>query len=181
MHPFDLLLQLDQQLQAAKSQQAGGSQQRWHGFAYRLRDSFFLSPQEDVREVLPVPTVTRIPGAKPWVMGVANVRGSIYTIVDLAAFLELPPSPESRSRRVMLFADEKQAVGFLVDDVMGYRSFGSTDQSPKNKSDLPALAPHLLGAFHRYHDDHNSDTSSAWQVLSLHRLVVSPSFAQAGW
>lgn len=37
-----------------------------------------------VREILPVQTLTRVPGTPPWVRGVCNLRGTVLPVVDLA-------------------------------------------------------------------------------------------------
>jgi purine-binding chemotaxis protein CheW len=42
-----------------------------------------------VREIIPSRTVTRLPGAPAWVLGLLNLRGSVVTVVDLADRLGL--------------------------------------------------------------------------------------------
>jgi purine-binding chemotaxis protein CheW len=37
-----------------------------------------------VREILPVQTLTRVPGTPSWVRGVCNLRGTVLPVVDLA-------------------------------------------------------------------------------------------------
>ena len=43
---------------------------------------------DEVVEILPMPQVTPVPGAQPWLLGVANIRGNLLPIVDLKQFLE---------------------------------------------------------------------------------------------
>ena len=48
----------------------------------------FLVAREETREVLGYPAaITRIPGAKSWVKGLANVRGQLLPMLDLRQFL----------------------------------------------------------------------------------------------
>ena len=158
--PFDLLLALEARVRATKLDVAAGQTQSWTGLAFRLRDLWLLAPREDVREVIVPPRLTRVPGAKPWMLGVANVRGSLLPVTDLGSLLGWPPSTE------------RLPAGLLVDEVAGYRSFAPADQHPDSVDDVPALKPYLLGAFLR--------EGRRWRVLSLHRLTRDPAFAQAG-
>ena len=41
----------------------------------------------DAGEVIAVPPVAGVPMTKPWFLGVANLRGNLYSVVDLAGFL----------------------------------------------------------------------------------------------
>lgn len=170
--PFDLLLALEARVRATKLDVAAGQTQSWTGLAFRLRDLWLLAPREDVREVIVPPRLTRVPGAKPWMLGVANVRGSLLPVTDLGSLLGWPPSTESRAQRVLTFNSERLPAGLLVDEVAGYRSFAPADQHPDSVDDVPALRPYLLGAFLR--------EGRRWRVLSLHRLTRDPAFAQAG-
>lgn len=45
----------------------------------------------DVREVVPDPLLTPVPGAPPAVLGVANLRGEVVPVLDTAALLGLAP------------------------------------------------------------------------------------------
>jgi twitching motility protein PilI len=170
--PFDLLLALEARVRATKLDLAAGQSQSWTGLAFRLRDLWLVAPREDVREVIVPPRLTRIPGAKPWMLGVANVRGNLLPVTDLGSLLGWPVAPESRAQRVLTFNSDRLPAGLLVDEVAGYRSFAPADQRPDHVSDQPALAPYLLGAFFR--------DGRRWQVLSLHRLTRDPVFTQAG-
>jgi len=72
--PFELLFALENRLRAARLDIAAGQTQSWTGLGFRLRQHWLVAPREDVREVITVPKVTRVPGAKPWLLGVANAR-----------------------------------------------------------------------------------------------------------
>ena len=45
----------------------------------------------DVREVVPDPRLTPVPGAPPAVLGVVNLRGEVVPVLDTAQLLGLPP------------------------------------------------------------------------------------------
>src|SRR5438552_11671344 len=59
----------------------------------------------DAGEVIPVPQLVSVPLTKPWFLGVANVRGNLYSIVDFAGFLGHVPTslPAGGPGRLVLF------------------------------------------------------------------------------
>ncbi|HYK26188.1 MAG TPA: chemotaxis protein CheW, partial [Steroidobacteraceae bacterium] len=76
--PFELLKELERRGRAvsAQSGQEGQSGREWVGVALRMAGELFLAAREETREVLSVPpALTRVPGAKSWIRGLANVRG----------------------------------------------------------------------------------------------------------
>ena len=171
--PFDLLLGLERALRAARLDAEGGTAlQSWSGLAFRLRDRWLVTPRQDVREVIPLPKLTRVPGAKRWLLGVANVRGALLPVTDLGLWLQQPPSTSDREQRVLVFNSDRLPVGFLVDEVAGHRQFAASDQRPELCARAGTLAPYLLGAFGREGRD--------WLALSLHKLTQAPAFADAG-
>src|SRR5690606_28167887 len=88
--PFELLREMERLARVALSGQGRGSaaEREWVGVAFRLSSENFLVAREETREVLGFPSVvTRVPGAKAWIRGIANVRGQLLPVVDLRAFL----------------------------------------------------------------------------------------------
>ena len=73
--PFELLAELERRgraVSAQLNQDAGGRE--WVGVALRMAGDLYLVAREETREVLGVPAgTTRVPGAKPWIKGLANV------------------------------------------------------------------------------------------------------------
>lgn len=170
--PFELLVQLERRLRSARLDTATAQLQQWVGLGFRLGDRWLVAPRQDVREVIPMPRVTRIPNARSWLLGLANVRGNLLTIVDLAGLLQTGPQPEGRAARVLVFNSDQAPLGLLVDEVIGYRTFTVNEQ----RRDLAAagpLAPYALGGFVR--------EGRPWLAFSLHKLVQADVMKQAGW
>jgi len=74
--PFDLLQELERRSRAAV---AGISTDEmsteWVGVGFRIGQEQFVASREQVREVLMLPEgMTRVPGAKRWLLGIANLR-----------------------------------------------------------------------------------------------------------
>ncbi len=64
-------------------------------------------------------TLTRVPRVPEWVAGVTNLRGRILSVIDLRAYLNLPPSPQPAEGLLMVVQSSTMEVIFLVDDVPG--------------------------------------------------------------
>jgi twitching motility protein PilI len=120
--PFALLLELERRARAAMSDadQGGAAGEEWVGIAFRIGSDNFVAGRSDVREVLPLPEkMTRVPGARPWLRGVTNVRGQLLTIVDLRGFLGAGGVAGDRHSRVLVIASREVPTGVLVDQGFG--------------------------------------------------------------
>ena len=68
-----------------------------------MAGELYLVAREETREVLGVPTaLTRVPGAKTWIKGLANVRGQLLPIIDLRQFLGSGVTPMTRNTRIIV-------------------------------------------------------------------------------
>lgn len=119
----------------------------WHGVLFRVADHALVAPLGEIAEVLDVPRqITRVPTTKPWVVGVANHRGTLLPIFDLQAFLFGASTAPSARNGVLVIRPDDLGFGLLVGEVVGIRHFETAAQGPA--PDLgPALAPLLLGGF----------------------------------
>src|SRR6202051_4220114 len=76
--------------------------QEWVGVAFRMGGETCLVAREETREVLGYPAVvTRIPGAKGWVKGLANIRGLLMPMLDLRQFLGSGATVARRNTRIV--------------------------------------------------------------------------------
>jgi len=74
---------------------------------------------------------------------------------------------------VLVLNSEDIPVGFLVDEVAGYRQFVPVDQKHSLAENAGAIDPYLLGAFER--------DGRAWRAFSLHKVTQSDAFKLAGY
>lgn len=173
--PFDLLLEIERRAKEAIAAGQGRdeSAEEWIGVAFRLGPERFVTARADVREVLPAPDqVTRIPGAKPWLRGIANVRGQLLTIVDLKAFLGAGPTHGDRRARVLLLASREVPTAVIVDEVLGFRRFAMTDfATPAPVTDI-RCDHYLTGVWRR--------EGESYPLFDMTRLLEDPSFLNAG-
>ncbi|UCC15379.1 MAG: purine-binding chemotaxis protein CheW [Gammaproteobacteria bacterium] len=171
--PFDLLLALERcGLQAAEDS-IGNEEHEWVGMAFRLGEQVFVSSRDEVREVLVYPdVVSRIPGSKPWLTGLANVRGQLLPVIDLQAFLGGATTRPGRETRLIVVNHRDVPAGLVVDEVLGFRRFPTDDRSADAPDMVLRCERYLRGAFRQDSDN--------WPVFELAALVESPQFLNAG-
>ena len=139
-------------------------------FSHGRRD--FLVAREETREVLGYPAVvTRIPGAKNWVKGLANVRGRCCRCWTCGS-----SSAAARRRRGAIRGSSWSIIGrfpagLMVDEVLGFRRFAESEFNAEAPPTVIRCDSYLAGAFRR--------GGEVWPVLSLKSLVESQSFLQA--
>lgn len=171
--PFELLVELERRARAAAAgQREAASGQEWIGVAVKLGGETFLVSRDEAREVMGVPTpITRVPGARAWVRGLANVRGQLLPVIDLKQYLGSGETAAGRNTRVVVVNHRDVPAGLLVDEVLGFRRFDEREFMPESPPTGVRCEHYLAGAFRR-----GGDT---WPVLSLKTLVESPAFQQA--
>ena len=75
----------------------------------------------NVREILDMRPISRLPHAPDFLLGMIDVRGNGYPIVDLRTKLNLPRVPATEATRIIILDvpmnDEPVGVGFVADCV----------------------------------------------------------------
>jgi twitching motility protein PilI len=172
--PFELLKELEKRSRTVTTANApeASAGPEWVGVACRMGGETFLIAREETREVLGYPAViTRIPGAKSWVRGLANVRGSLLPMLDLRQFLGSGTTAPGRNTRVVVVNHREIPAGLVVDEVLGFRRFAESEFNAEAPPTVIRCEAYLAGAFRR--------GGEVWPVLSLKTLVESQSFLQA--
>ena len=173
--PYELLVELERRAKAAIAARQGddAGTDEWVGIGFRLGAEQFVAGRGEVREVLPVPEqITRIPGAKPWLRGIANVRGQLLTVADLRSFLGAGRAQLDRHARILLVASREVPTALIVDEVSGFRRFRETDFSEQPPATVIRCEHYLKGAFRR--------GTEVWPRFSLPALLEDEQFQNAG-
>lgn len=90
---------------------------------FRAGGRSWLVDLDSIEEVLPVPPMDTVPLTQRWYAGVANVRGSLYSVVDLGAFMDQPGVELTRASRILLL--KSTLIGgsaLLIDGIAGLRN-----------------------------------------------------------
>ena len=147
---------------------SGSHSEEWSGVIFRLGDTPLACNIERVQEILPVPATTPVPGSKPWILGLANVRGSLMTVIDLSWYLTGNRSPITARSRLLATGSQKAPLGLLIDDVYGQRHFLESDSSA---SALAAESP-LQALVHKQY----TVGTEYWHEFDLNQLFQSTEF-----
>ena len=115
---------------APDQQSAGAPENEWSGITFSLGTARLACNIGRISEILPCPPSTPVPGAKDWIVGLANVRGELLTVIDLGHFVSGERSPVTSSSRLLATTLNKAPVGLLIDEVFGQRRFLDSDAEP---------------------------------------------------
>jgi purine-binding chemotaxis protein CheW len=101
---------------------------------FRLGNELFAVGVEQVREVLEVSTITRVPTAPYYMRGVVNVRGKAIPVVDMRLRLGLAAIEETVNTRVvvmeLMLDGESTVLGGMADSVHEVIEIPATDINP---------------------------------------------------
>jgi len=161
-----------------QSAQTAGVAASW--LAVHAGQQALLFPLSHAGEIFAWAPVQRVPYVKPWFLGVANLRGGLFGVIDLAAFLpagaspdQAPPPPVARTdaalaqcRLVALNPLLEARCTLLVDHLAGLRTPDTFTRSDA----CVAGSPDYYG--HVYIDAEGRQ----WQEINLQKLADSPAF-----
>jgi len=163
----ELQTRLANRLQAARSE---GVQASW--LAVEAAGSRYLFPLSQSGEIFPFASPQPVPYTQQWFLGVANLRGGLYGVVDLAAFVSgRPPAPRTdagraESRLVALNGALEVNCALLIDRLAGLRNLDAFAESAQPADGSPAY----FGT--RYTDA----SGAAWQEINLQALAQHSQF-----
>ena len=170
--PFELLKEIERRSLSAQSGIIDSQAREWTGIGFRIGDEQFVAAREEVREVLMLPdTMTRVPGAKRWLLGIANLRGHLLPLIDLKLMLGSGRTTLRRTTRVISVNHREVPAGLVVDEVLGFRRFMDHEFGNEKRETVVRCERFLTGAFQRGED--------VWPVFNLSDLVESNMFLQA--
>ncbi len=87
--------------------------------SFRLSDEEYAVMVADVREVLKIPELTRVPNAPDYIQGVTSLRGTMLPVIDLCTRLGLNPVERNEKARIIVINTDDEDVGLIVDRVNG--------------------------------------------------------------
>lgn len=137
--------------------------ENWRGVGFILAGRRYVAPMSDVSEILTAPKLTQVPGVKHWVQGIANVRGRLIPVMDLAAFLG-GRSTSGRNKRTLIIEKGDLLNGLTVDAVLGMQYFPVESKQDSSALDVPEQAKAFIsGAYLR--------DGELWPVFSFDELA----------
>ena len=97
---------------------------------FSLANETYGIPTNYVKEVQPLGDVSPVPCTPDFVVGVINIRGSIYSVVDIRQFLGVPEQEVTDLTKVILVDAAGLEVGVLADDVSGSMNIAMAEIKP---------------------------------------------------
>ncbi len=172
-NPFHLLRELEQRCRVVNQSYSGGSQvKEWVGIAFRIGDEVLITSRSDVREVLALIPSTRVPGAKAWIKGLANLRSQLIPVIDFVKFLGGEQHESTGQERMLVVNHDRIPAALVVDEVLGFRRFSESELSKNCTVESKfGVKTFLLGECSR--------DEKAWAVIGLRKLVESQEFMQS--
>ena len=172
-HPFDLLLDLESRTvkRATGLPSLDRIEDEWVGVGFRIGDSRLIAAMSEVKEILDLPDFTTVPGVKSWMVGIANVRGSLLPIMDMKGFLLGEDIMQRKKGRVIVIDYKGFLTGLVVEEIYGMRHFRESDET----SDIPEIHENILPFVQRafkQDDEH-------WPVIEFVEMTQDERFAHA--
>jgi twitching motility protein PilI len=163
----ELQNRLASRLQAARAE---GVQASW--LAVEAAGAKYLFPLSQSGEIFPFISPQVVPYTQPWFLGVSNLRGGLYGVVDLAGFVAgraptmRSDAARAESRLVALNAMLEVNCALLIDRLSGLRNLDAFSSS----CEPPEGAPEYVGSGY-------TDANGAyWQEINLQALSQQPQF-----
>jgi len=171
LSPFELLARYERLslVHASGTQEKLEAPGLWRGIGFRAASRLFVSGIDEISELLAVPALTPVPGTQAWLLGVANVRGNLVPVIDLARFLFGERTQVTERTRLLIVRQSGGSVALMVDEVFGQRTVDAEQRRLAEREDDPRLA--------RFVEDRVGEPRLA--VLSMGKLVRAPDFRQA--
>ncbi len=122
-----------------------------------------------VREIIRMEEITRMPRSPHFVEGIINLRGQIIAVVDLAKRLNIPSGERGSETRIIVVEAGEVKVGMIVDSVSEVLRVSSEAVEPN-----PALAADVSAAFLRgvvKHDNRLIILLDLTKILSLEEMA----------
>jgi purine-binding chemotaxis protein CheW len=89
---------------------------------FRLASETYGIESSFIREIHPLKDFTPLPGVPSFVLGIANIRGQIISVVDLKKFFNLPDKGLGELNKVIIIRNSRMEFGILADGILGTRS-----------------------------------------------------------
>jgi twitching motility protein PilI len=165
-------LEQTRRLIEAQQQEAQAEENAWRALAVEVRGAPVILPIKDVSELAVCENITPVPLTRPWVRGLTNVRGQLYTVVDLSVFLGGPETRLSRDARIIMLGDNGLESCFLVNNVLGLKIVRDD-----MRVDIPdTLDENLV----RYCSGGVALDEKVWSILDIASITADPRYVNPG-
>lgn len=150
----------------------GDEAPRQSGLGFSLLGRRFVVPMGQIVEMLEVPPSTRLPGVQPWVLGLANVRGRLLPLFDMAMFFGGALSSARKQQRALVIDTDNLYSGLVVDQAFGMQHFTRELYHEHVEAVPDAITPFVKGGY--------IDSSGvSWALFDMQAIANFPKFMSA--
>ena len=110
---------------------------------FQLADQRFAFPSTSVREVTSLRSLTPLPCAPPFVLGIFNLRGRILPLIDIAPFCGLYDSRDTTPTTAVITHADDLEVGIAADVILSVRAVAQDTLQPAPATIPPALSQYI--------------------------------------
>ena len=163
----ELQIRLAERLQAARTQ---GVTPSW--LAVLAGGKNYLFPMEQASEIFPYLAIQAVPYTQAWFLGVANLRGGLFGVVDLASYItgQNTQVKTEQANKESCFVALNNAFdmncALFIDQLAGLRN----QEAFSGFLEKPTDAPEFFG--HQYVDH----KGAVWQEINLQVLAQQTDF-----
>lgn len=166
----ELQSRLAGRLQVARAEGVGLS---W--LAVEAAGKGYLLPLHQSGEIFPWASAHHVPYTQPWFLGVANLRGGLFGVVELASFVAAAAGLPSVASPVATRADYYLVAlnpalevncALLVDRLVGLRGIESFTSSTTTSGAAPSFFANV----------YTDTVGVSWQEIDLQSLAQQPNF-----
>ena len=150
---------------------AGASEQSAAGLlGIQSGADYWLLNLSDSGEIIPLTPLTGVPLTKPWFVGIANIRGNLYSVADFSAFQGKEATPQNNSSRLLLIGTRHgNNTALLVTRMLGLRNVD--DLTPvASDQDAPVWASKA----------YSDNEGRHWKMLNVRQLLADEKFMDIG-
>jgi twitching motility protein PilI len=138
----------------------------------------WLVDLSEAGEIVPVPdAIVPVPLTRDWLLGLVNLRGALYTVVDLQRFAQLGSTAVGKESRLLALAARLNFnAAILVTRMLGLRNVASMriEDGDADAAFGPQGRPEWIGRTLVDADGHR------WHELDLGRLAAGSAFLMVG-
>lgn len=137
----------------------------------KVGQDLLLVDLEDISEVAPVPETHPVPLTKSWFLGMANVRGNLYGVNDIAQLAGQSATVPGAANRVLLVHQKYKAnAALLVSALMGLRSLDQMQEQAGTDHPRSWLGSRVF----------RDAAGDSWRELNMRDLLACPDFIKVG-
>lgn len=112
---------------------------------FSIADEVYAVDIHQVKEIIRVPEITRVPRTPDFVEGVVNLRGSVIPVIDLRKRLGFEAGEAGREQRIVVMEMGEQTVGMIVDSVSEVLQVDVEDIEPPSPYVLSVDSQYIVG------------------------------------